>query len=230
MSRKHRRSAAALVYDAQGSDPAPRVVAKGYGMLAEMIVQRAKEAGLYVHEAPEMVSLLMQVDLDARIPPQLYQAVAELLAWLHRLESGAEDEPRKRRRRRAGRDRCGRYRGCRRRRRGVPRALSAPSEPHHQLQQRVHPLAVRRRDPAARVQPRLRQHRLHLRESHEAFVAVIRAHPARADAAERQAFARQMHQRFVDRHAAGNGFVRDAVDGARCRRRRDTARADEGAR
>ncbi|AFT87451.1 flagellar biosynthesis protein [Paraburkholderia phenoliruptrix BR3459a] len=93
MSRKHRRSAAALVYDAHGSDPAPRVIAKGYGMLAEMIVQRAKEAGLYVHEAPEMVSLLMQVDLDARIPPQLYQAVAELLAWLHRLESGAEQEP-----------------------------------------------------------------------------------------------------------------------------------------
>jgi flagellar biosynthesis protein len=61
-------------------------------MLAEMIVQRAKEAGLYVHEAPEMVSLLMQVDLDARIPPQLYQAVAELLAWLHRLESGAEKD------------------------------------------------------------------------------------------------------------------------------------------
>jgi flagellar biosynthesis protein len=93
MSRKHRKSAAALVYDAQSSDRAPRVVAKGYGLVAEMIIQRAKEAGLYVHEAPEMVSLLMQVDLDARIPPQLYQAVAELLAWLHRLESGAADEP-----------------------------------------------------------------------------------------------------------------------------------------
>ena len=93
MSRTHRKSAAALVYDAQNSDLAPRVIAKGYGLLAEMIIQRAKEAGLYVHEAPEMVSLLMQVDLDARIPPQLYQAVAELLAWLHRLESGAADEP-----------------------------------------------------------------------------------------------------------------------------------------
>jgi flagellar biosynthesis protein len=92
MSRTARRSAAALVYDAKGHDRAPRVVAKGYGLVADMIVQRAKEAGLYVHEAPEMVSLLMQVDLDARIPPQLYQAVAELLAWLHRLESGAADE------------------------------------------------------------------------------------------------------------------------------------------
>jgi flagellar biosynthesis protein len=59
-----------------------------------MIVQRAKDAGLYVHESPEMVSLLMQVDLDARIPPALYQAVAQLLAWLYRLENGeATGEP-----------------------------------------------------------------------------------------------------------------------------------------
>ncbi|WP_017772106.1 EscU/YscU/HrcU family type III secretion system export apparatus switch protein [Paraburkholderia kururiensis] len=91
MSRTQRKSAAALLYDAQNDAAAPRVVAKGYGLVAEMIVQRAKEAGLYVHEAPEMVSLLMQVDLDARIPPKLYQAVAELLAWLHRLESGVDD-------------------------------------------------------------------------------------------------------------------------------------------
>ncbi|MDQ7979130.1 EscU/YscU/HrcU family type III secretion system export apparatus switch protein [Paraburkholderia sp. SARCC-3016] len=91
MSRTTRKSAAALSYDDHQPGAAPRVVAKGYGLVADMIVQRAKEAGLYVHEAPEMVSLLMQVDLDSRIPPQLYAAVAELLAWLHRLESGAAD-------------------------------------------------------------------------------------------------------------------------------------------
>jgi flagellar biosynthesis protein len=92
MSRAtRRRSAAALAYDGKGGDSAPRVVAKGYGLVADMIVQRAQEAGLYVHRAPEMVSLLMQVDLDARIPPELYKAVAELLAWLYRLESGAAD-------------------------------------------------------------------------------------------------------------------------------------------
>ena len=91
MSRTARKSAAALAYDAKSGDSAPRVVAKGYGLFADMIVQRAEEAGLYVHRSPEMVSLLMQVDLDSRIPPQLYQAVAELLAWLYRLESGAGD-------------------------------------------------------------------------------------------------------------------------------------------
>ncbi|WP_459694138.1 EscU/YscU/HrcU family type III secretion system export apparatus switch protein, partial [Achromobacter xylosoxidans] len=55
--------------------------------LADTIVRAAEENGLYVHESRELVGLLMQVDLDAHIPPQLYVAVAELLAWLYRLES-----------------------------------------------------------------------------------------------------------------------------------------------
>ncbi len=70
------------------ADVAPRVVAKGRGLLAEEIIRRAQEAGVYVHGSPELVSLLMQVDLDERIPPTLYIAVAELLAWIYRLEKG----------------------------------------------------------------------------------------------------------------------------------------------
>jgi flagellar biosynthesis protein len=81
-----RLSAVALTYEAE--DGAPRVVAKGQGWLAEEIISRAREAGVFVHESPELVSLLMQVDLDDRIPPTLYLAVAELLAWLYRLEQG----------------------------------------------------------------------------------------------------------------------------------------------
>jgi len=86
-----RRTAVALAYGAK--DSAPRVVAKGYGLLAETIVRTAREHGLYVHESPELVSLLMQVDLDQRIPAQLYQAVAELLAWLYKLEAGRGGKP-----------------------------------------------------------------------------------------------------------------------------------------
>ncbi|GHU04720.1 hypothetical protein AGMMS49960_20750 [Betaproteobacteria bacterium] len=59
--------AVALTYT-QG-DAAPRVVAKGRGLLAQEIIERARQAGVYVHESPELVSLLMQVDLDERIPP-----------------------------------------------------------------------------------------------------------------------------------------------------------------
>jgi flagellar biosynthesis protein len=79
-----RGAAVALSY--QSNDNAPRVVAKGYGMSAEAIITRAREAGVYVHGSPALVNLLMQVDLDSQIPPQLYVAVAELLAWLHRMD------------------------------------------------------------------------------------------------------------------------------------------------
>ncbi len=80
------KSAVALAYSQ--TDAAPRVVAKGRGLVAEQIIARAREHGVYVHESPELVSLLVQIDLDQRIPPQLYIAVAELLAWIYRLESG----------------------------------------------------------------------------------------------------------------------------------------------
>ena len=86
-----RASAAALCY--RPGDQAPRLIAKGYGTIAENIIQTAREHGLYVHESPELVGLLMQLDLDAHIPPALYQAIAELLAWLYGLE---EDEMKKR--------------------------------------------------------------------------------------------------------------------------------------
>ncbi len=79
-------TAVALAY--REGQIAPRVVAKGRGIIAQEIIKRAKEAGVYVHESSELVALLMQVDLDDRIPPQLYVAVAELLAWLYRLEQG----------------------------------------------------------------------------------------------------------------------------------------------
>lgn len=80
------KTAVALAYGQ--ADAAPRVVAKGRGFLAEQIIARARESGVYVHQSTELVALLLQVDLDQHIPPQLYLAVAELLAWLYRLENG----------------------------------------------------------------------------------------------------------------------------------------------
>lgn len=79
-----RTSAVAVRYDSK--EAAPRVVAKGYGNIADTIVRTAKAHNLYVHESPELVNLLMQVNLDSQIPPQLYVAIAELLAWIYALE------------------------------------------------------------------------------------------------------------------------------------------------
>ena len=83
VSQEERR-AAALSYK-QGQY-APVVVAKGKGITAEAIIACAHEAGVYVHESPELVELLMQVDTDQYIPPELYRAVAEILVWLYAME------------------------------------------------------------------------------------------------------------------------------------------------
>lgn len=78
------RVAAVLAY--RTGDAAPRVVAKGRGILADTIIEKARASGVYVHESRELLNLLMQIDLDSHIPPQLYLVVAELLAWLYHLE------------------------------------------------------------------------------------------------------------------------------------------------
>ena len=82
---RSRQTAVALAY--QEGEGAPKIVAKGKGMVAEQIISRAQDAGVFVHESKELVSLLMQVDLDRQIPPGLYRAIAELLAWLYYIES-----------------------------------------------------------------------------------------------------------------------------------------------
>lgn len=84
----NRQSAVALSY--ADKTKAPVVVAKGYGVVAESIMREARANGLYVHASADLVKLLMQVDMDQQIPPQLYLAVAELMAWIYRLEGDAE--------------------------------------------------------------------------------------------------------------------------------------------
>ncbi|GAA4348628.1 EscU/YscU/HrcU family type III secretion system export apparatus switch protein [Variovorax defluvii] len=84
MTDDERPSAVALSY--LDKTRAPVVVAKGYGVTAESIMREAREHGLYVHASPQLIRLLMQVDLDRQIPPQLYVAVAEVMAWVHELE------------------------------------------------------------------------------------------------------------------------------------------------
>lgn len=76
--------AAALRYD-PGQMPAPRLIAKGQDFLAVQIRQAAQRAGVPVVENPPLArALYSQVPLDAEIPPELYQAVAEVLAYLYR--------------------------------------------------------------------------------------------------------------------------------------------------
>ncbi|MEC5163735.1 MULTISPECIES: EscU/YscU/HrcU family type III secretion system export apparatus switch protein [unclassified Janthinobacterium] len=83
--RRGLQTAVALAY--QRDAGAPTVVAKGSGLVAANIIASAQEHGVFVHESKELVALLMDIDLDRQIPPALYRAIAELLAWLYHVES-----------------------------------------------------------------------------------------------------------------------------------------------
>jgi flagellar biosynthesis protein len=83
--QKTSQQAVALAY--LESSGAPKVVAKGKGLIAEQIIQKARDSGVFVHESRELVSLLMNVDLDQHIPSGLYQTIAELLAWVYQIEN-----------------------------------------------------------------------------------------------------------------------------------------------
>jgi flagellar biosynthesis protein len=67
------------------TDAAPRVVAKGRRHMAETILAVARQHHVPVHEDPNLVAVLDALDLNLEIPPELYRAVAEVLAFVYRL-------------------------------------------------------------------------------------------------------------------------------------------------
>lgn len=90
MSEENRQkplsAAIALRYDGHG---APRVTAKGRGLVAEEILRRAREHEVPLHEDAMLVRLLAQVDLGEEIPETLYRAIAQVLVFAYAL-SGKE--------------------------------------------------------------------------------------------------------------------------------------------
>ena len=84
--------AAALAYRPD-RDAAPRVAASGRGRVAERIVETAREAGVPVREDPGLAAVLASLDPGEEIPPETYRAVAEVLAFLYRLDRAAGGKP-----------------------------------------------------------------------------------------------------------------------------------------
>ncbi|MFY0542820.1 EscU/YscU/HrcU family type III secretion system export apparatus switch protein [Brevibacillus sp. H7] len=82
-----RKQAVALRYQA-GLMEAPTVIAKGKGYVAENILKTAMENRIPVQEDPSLVEVLGKLDVQQQIPPELYQVVAEILAFVYRLDKG----------------------------------------------------------------------------------------------------------------------------------------------
>lgn len=91
MNGKKRKKAAALSYQSD-RDQAPRLTAKGSGIIAERIIEAADKAGIPISEDPDLVEVLVQLDFQKEIPPELYKAVAEILAFAFRLNRKMIDE------------------------------------------------------------------------------------------------------------------------------------------
>lgn len=78
------KRAVALRYD-PARDRAPKVVASGRGGTAERILALARKSAVPVREDPVLVSVLSRLKVDQEIPPEVYRAVAAILAFLNRV-------------------------------------------------------------------------------------------------------------------------------------------------
>ncbi|MDD3880360.1 MAG: EscU/YscU/HrcU family type III secretion system export apparatus switch protein [Syntrophomonas sp.] len=85
MKEKDMEKAVALRYDME-KDEVPVVVAKGQGFIAEKIKKVAKESGVPLKEDRELADYLMALDLYEEIPTELYAVVAEILAFIYRMD------------------------------------------------------------------------------------------------------------------------------------------------
>ena len=92
--RKNRKlkSAVYLKYDTE-ANTAPKVTAKGEGLVAERIIKLAKENQVPIKEDPDLVQILSQVDINKEVPPSVYKVVAELLAFVYKMNNKYQESP-----------------------------------------------------------------------------------------------------------------------------------------
>jgi len=83
MSRRPKKAIALRYKPVQ--DNAPKVTAKGTGLVAEKIIAVARKQGIPVKDDPDLIEVLSRLDLHQEIPPELYVVVAEILAFVYNL-------------------------------------------------------------------------------------------------------------------------------------------------
>lgn len=85
------QQAVALKYD-MDKDRAPKVVAKGRGYVAENILAAAQKNTIPVYQNKSLVNMLMALDIDREIPPELYRTIAEVMAYVYRIDKKAKSK------------------------------------------------------------------------------------------------------------------------------------------
>ncbi len=78
------KQAIALSYD--GQEDAPKVIASGRGILAEKIIEKAKEVDVPIHRDDKLADTLSRLEIGDMIPPELYEVVAEILVFVDAMD------------------------------------------------------------------------------------------------------------------------------------------------
>jgi flagellar biosynthesis protein len=79
----HQLEAIALGFDGKST---PEVLAKGYGLLAEEIINEARSHGIHIHHDPALATFLQKIELGEQIPKELFAVIAELIAFTYLLQ------------------------------------------------------------------------------------------------------------------------------------------------
>lgn len=84
--REKPKKAVALKYEKE-KDRSPKIAAKGKGDVAKRIIEIARQHGIPVQEDEDLVEVLAKLNLEDEIPPHLYRVIAELLAFIYRVNA-----------------------------------------------------------------------------------------------------------------------------------------------
>jgi len=96
MKRQDKRKKAVALKYRPMEQAAPTVVAKGAGPVAEKILEIARAHGVPIKEDADLVETLSALDLNQDIPPELYSVIAEVLAWVYKVNKGYNPDGRAR--------------------------------------------------------------------------------------------------------------------------------------
>ena len=86
MEEKKEKVKQAIALEYNPEEDAPKVIATGRGVLAERIIERAKESAVPVHRDDKLADTLSRLEIGEMIPPQLYEVVAEILVFVDAMD------------------------------------------------------------------------------------------------------------------------------------------------
>ena len=85
-NKENKKVQQALALEYNPAEDAPRVIASGRGVLAEKIIQKAKESEVPIHRDDKLADTLSRLEIGEMIPPELYEVVAEVLIFVDAMD------------------------------------------------------------------------------------------------------------------------------------------------